>query len=189
MNGRAVPELRTDWLTAAPSFSPSIARTARRVRRQTSSAALHRRRQPPAPSVPATNPRRRRRSTREADEAGDWRVRVVPNMYPAVTTCPTPTSRARNDRGRHARFAAVWRTRGHHRVGTSRRSPVGLSARRVREVLRRLSRTARPLARRWQLRRTAWCSRTKARGPAHPRPLAQPTHRVAVVAANGRRRI
>ena len=42
------------------------------------------RRRRPALSAPATNRSRRRPSTRATDDAGQWRVRVVPNKFPAV---------------------------------------------------------------------------------------------------------
>ena len=64
------------------------------------------------------------------DEAGQWRVRVVPNMYPGGDAAER--RRARHcDHGRRCRSRGR-RARGDHRIGSARRSFVGPVGCRIR---------------------------------------------------------
>ena len=88
MNGRVVPELRTDWLTGRTvilaenranrpnEFAPESAASASPDRPVVCPfCAGHESETPPAVDS-------------RIDEEGRWRVRVVPNMYPAVNLPP-----------------------------------------------------------------------------------------------------
>ena len=85
MNGRVVPELRTDWLTGR-----TVILAEHRANRPTEFAATTSSLAPSllaaaaCPFCPGHESQTPAAVDSRADEQGHWRVRVVPNMYPAV---------------------------------------------------------------------------------------------------------
>jgi UDPglucose--hexose-1-phosphate uridylyltransferase len=84
MNGRAAPELRTDWLTGR-----TVILAEHRANRPNEFDVAAGSPTSPAPSIDCPFCPGQESGTPPAvdtrcDERGQWRVRVVPNMYPAV---------------------------------------------------------------------------------------------------------